>query len=795
MNHGIVIEGKKVRLSDKIKSIIKELAVKNNFLLDTYLKNIDDNVREYKDISYLIDSIIGRTIITSEISLESNNAFDSDLQSHLIELCKKFKEFYQKYPKNMFDRISASDILDEFYYNNNLPGLEDIINLVYEINTTKNTMYLLRDLNNYKDDCIKNMQYFMDDKTIEQFNIEYSKALKVKDIPRLKELLNIVNKLIEKEWEKNVNNYDKMTDENFCFIGHSTCSSNFKGSFNENFVSCSLYNQDVNDTYRHGFGFMFNPQNIIGAHTNDMYINNNSHSKEDVCQFSSFAKMYHPKRMLEECKQIKKENPNEKIYNEVVLDNFNPIGIFCFTCGPKEFDYNYKQALKLQQNFPNLKIYTFDKYKTNKDENNKLELINNVRKCGKLDINIDSKNIDRYNYFFDKYGRIEKDCSIEDVKALYIKNEELLSIYNKEPEELFTRYNSEEIVYIIKYNINYNLEYILKGNIKPYSLTQLSEYYNYRNELDKYYPGLGHLITLVNKINIDEKIVEEIKMLNPITIDSINNQLSSKLLPELEQDRANSEERLQAFKNRFEQLTTEHEKAQSDKQKYDYYMNLNRWKLNYIKKDYEDLVNDINANSIDSQNSIIILKNLNNQLRELESNKEIEANQKYDTSYYKLKLDELNNQTVKLKKHPFINRKKIKELNNEIESIKSELSINENNFETNKKFNIHQIESQIVNINTRIDQAQCELDWSNEKKQLYQEQMNNIIKSLKEEYNADTFEEAKSLIEEAEIFIQGYDMIEIYNIERELEEVMGKVKKEETNISKINDQIEEIKVR
>lgn len=93
MNQGIVVDRNKVYLSDKIKNIIKELTIKDNFVYDEYLKNIDDNERYYKDISYLIDHIIFSTICVSEINLEEkqNHNFDFELQQRLEEQIDEVK--------------------------------------------------------------------------------------------------------------------------------------------------------------------------------------------------------------------------------------------------------------------------------------------------------------------------------------------------------------------------------------------------------------------------------------------------------------------------------------------------------------------------------------------------------------------------------------------------------------------------------------------------------------------------------------------------------------------------------
>lgn len=72
----------------------------------------------------------------------------------------------------------------------------------------------------------------------------------------------------------------------------------------------------------------------------------------------------------------------KKYISEVIIEGFEPIGIFCFTDGSKMFDSNYRNAKELEKNFPHLKVYTFDVMKRKKSfelEEMKLNLINNLK--------------------------------------------------------------------------------------------------------------------------------------------------------------------------------------------------------------------------------------------------------------------------------------------------------------------------------------------------------------------------------------------------------------------------------
>ena len=241
--------------------------------------------------------------------------------------------------------------------------LGEIIELSYNLHEENKKYYLLRDLINAKTDCVENMKYFVDENTISQWNSEYEKAIQAKDTKKMMNMLEDVQNAILREWEKYIGNMQEMNDDNFAFIGHSTNSTKFEKDFMSRYVSTSLLTQDVNDTYRSGFGFIFAPKNIVGANGQDMYVNNYVEDQDMLLHYSAIKKIDHPRRLIDVCKKQKQENldngTNESVYSEVVIDGFEPIGIFCFTDGSKSLNWNEKDAKKLQESFPNLKIYTF----------------------------------------------------------------------------------------------------------------------------------------------------------------------------------------------------------------------------------------------------------------------------------------------------------------------------------------------------------------------------------------------------------------------------------------------------
>ena len=155
-----------------------------------------------------------------------------------------------------------------------------------------------------KKDCLINMKYFMSEEDISKFNTQYSEAIQKKDVAKMQQMLEEVQQNILGEWERYFERLDDMTDEHFCFLGHSTYSTVYDGSFRGRFVSCSLYNQDVNDTFNGGFGFIMPVSNIVGARSVDMNVNNYANNQENMLHYSVIKKIDHPQRLIDECLQF-----------------------------------------------------------------------------------------------------------------------------------------------------------------------------------------------------------------------------------------------------------------------------------------------------------------------------------------------------------------------------------------------------------------------------------------------------------------------------------------------------------
>ncbi len=423
-------EIKKFVVSPQLLEVIKNLS-KKDFSYKNERKELTTEFAAF-DFRLKIDDIINRAIIHIKYIPSQDNEIAYDV-TKLNSLVQQFEDLY---PKDARERNG---------YNHFRKLKNDVISkLLFIINDIQNEIdnyYLTRDLINAKDDCLKNMEYFLNQSTINNWHDQYEKAIKAHDIEKMKSMVNQVQNMIRQEWANYFQNLENMPDDNFCFIGHSTNSTEFNNDFYSDYVSASLLTQDLTDTYRSGFGFILAPKNIVGAKGQDMFVNNYVNNDESMLNYSSIPKIDHPKRVIEETTKQKNENIknhiNRKAYSEVILKGFEPIGIFCFTDGSKKINQNQQNAEKLKMSFPNLSIHTFDVMKRKKGQDLiaiKLKLLNNIQaKVAPDSYEIKEDMLNQFTYFFEQFA-ILKQSSDYDEKMI----EDLFN-YNKKCLVLLTQ--------------------------------------------------------------------------------------------------------------------------------------------------------------------------------------------------------------------------------------------------------------------------------------------------------------------------------------------------------------------
>lgn len=480
------------------------------------------------------------------------------------------------------------------------PELQLITNLLYTYEQTLHDMYLFFDLQASKSEYLRNMKYYKTPDEIKAYEEEFLKLASIKDLFGLEQLQAQIVSEIKDEWQHFTTPINTMTDEHFAFIGHSTTSKVFDTPFAHPLVSTSLFTQDLNDTFNCRYGFIFNPDNILLAGLGDLFVDNDAKSEEEVLPFSKTLKIVHPQKLIDDCQKLKKDNADygiyDPIYNEVVIKGFNPIGLFCFTNGALEYDYAYRNALKLKESFPSLPLVALDimKRKT-ADEllNMQLELLNSLNEqvLDSMD-DILYTDIYRYQMFFEEFKNLKtKTYTKEDVARLFKKNYKLIS-YSLRPSALFSgKYTSEEVKYALLYGYRYDIQKILTGEItKETLLALIRSLSNCVGQLNQYFPYLDEFIMIGSHLQITDEIINALNSLKVHDFKSMCLYLMPILKNELLKVKNQNELKMLKLTSTRANLLKEQEGLKKKEEKAYIYKQIQSkaWVLSGVTKEYGD---------------------------------------------------------------------------------------------------------------------------------------------------------------------------------------------------------------
>lgn len=546
-------------LPDRTKIIVKvntAMLNKIRMLIDSnsrYWANQLDEIKQNSQELYEIPSetlaeILDSICRSNDIRLEQGY-MNFENSSSLSEYMNDYNRVFEQY-KNFReeDGYSVNEFYTELFFDEN--KMKTFFDLATQLREKEKNFYVIRDLSNSKDDIIANLKYFMSDEAIHEIESRYEQALSQRNIDGMKQVLNATQQLILDHWKNYVSNIENFKQgDNFKFICHSTSHVEYSDEFYTKYVSTSLLSENLMDTYKMGFGFIFAPENIAGAKSKDMFVKNTAESEDDLLHYSTIKKIDSPERLIEECMQQKAENQkngiNEKVYNEVVLDGFNPMAIFCLTDGSMGLNTNYSNANELKKQFPNLKVVEIDTTYYKKDAElfeTKKELIRKIReKIAQQDPNfynisareqdlmtlVNDDMVSRYDMFWNQFMDLKKrgNYTEEDIVNLYKYNDKLVSVRFIDPAE-FDKLNDVELDTILKSNYFMGVHDVLNGKIELWKLDKVYETlskYADNKRMDNIIPGLTTFFELYKKASLTPEFIEQLNQCSSFV--EINQQL------------------------------------------------------------------------------------------------------------------------------------------------------------------------------------------------------------------------------------------------------------------------------
>ena len=793
MNNAIVYnkETSKYIVSQQMLEIIKNLSKKDMY--KAYRKKLTTEF-DYYVFQEKINNIMYGVFLNLKVGIENANKsqYDTTKLNLLVEKVEKLFPEEKKY----HNRVNFTNL--------NLDDLSELLIIANDIENEIERYCLIRDLINAKNDCVENMKYFLDNKTIANWINEYDIAVNSKNIDKMKSMLDQIQNMILQEWSNYFQNLESMNDDNFAFLGHSTSSSDFNGEFHANYVSTSLLTQDLTDTYKRGYGFIFAPKNIVGAKSKDMYIKNYADNDESITN-SSIKKIDHPKRVIEETKKQKEENikhgVDEIVYNEIVLKQFEPIGIFCFTDGSKKFNCNQNSAERLKKSFPNLKIYSFDVMKRKKGQdliNMKLELLNSIQlKNTSKFYEIRESMLDKFDYFFEQFEILKQSGQYDEsmIANIFNHNKEMLFIF---PDELFSgKFNRNEIKYILRKNYKFELDKITSRKANAFIVNNLKQLYPYKEKISGMFEGLEELIELLQKIEITDEMMNEINNLESLNFLTISKYLASKLMISINSREEQSKNNLSKLEKEYASLVSEYQKCFLIEEQYQYYSDIysNRFFLDTVKKDYQELMEKVNKTNLIGNEFESKLRELENEIVNLSRLNDSYFEKKYTDSSkhieYENVIDKINSNINNLSKHSFFNRKKIKEEKIKIKYFLDKDLEEKNKFENKKEFEIESNNNNIKNLDVKIRILKIDIKSNQDNINKLNEEIIFIQNKIKTYYKCELIEQAEIKIKESQEFMKNYDSfnsIRLCELKQKIQKLNNVITEQQKNIEVIQEE-------
>lgn len=754
-----------------------------------------------EEVKYLVKKSRALSFYYDRVSSNMKYAYFDDIVTDLVNSCNFQLELIdnKKLDTNIIEEYKEilpvrnnrkySNILSYYFSHDREPLIGKTINNLYKLNRKIEERTLIDDLAKAKEDTIVDMKYFMSSEEISAFDKLYTIAIEKEDITTMQEMLGKVQEKILEEWSNYSKDLNKMTDDNFCFLGHSSKTTEYKGEFRTKYVSCSLFNQDINDAFNNDFGFIIEPVNIVGADSRDMDVDNDAIDIDKLTVYSSIKKIHHPQRLLDECLKLKKENQekgkNYPVYSEVVTLGFRPTAIFCFTNGAKNYDYNYESAYKLQKSFPDLEVHTFDimKHKTGKElETFKLELIDSlIEQFTSLSGGCSSEELFRYDYFFTEFDKLKQkeNYTEADIELIFRKNQDMIAYLDSASHLFSGEYSSNEIKYILGNSYRYSINSIFRKDIRPFVINDLTSLLPYREKLDEYYNGLGKTVFLLSKIEVTDSMLLEIKEEKITNFEELSNYLANKRILVLNEKEEKNEFDLQKNRKEREELNKEKIERENSQREYLKYSNINMFKdfKKPLESQYNKVLEEISNNDIRFNSILKEYEQLLEQLNSLNIKKETELQKDFTDAEITNRIDEISKEINLMSSHPILNIIKIRKRKKIIEKLNIQKEEKEKDFLDKKKENISAIDNDMNTTTKKIEQKEEILEDIKTENQQLKTEKETILDKVNYYFCCNKVEDIAKMIKKSDDFLVNYDFSNDYTI-REIDYKISELDKE-----------------
>lgn len=375
--------------------------------MDNILENLFDSMLKLENMLYKVSKIKNIDPVL-KIAFNKEEAKFIIIRGNYYELFREIEEDIEAEKLNI---KGTEDFCKEYIETKNKEEIKYLFEVIYNLSKISLKIIQINELKKEKEEIIKSLNYILPKEEINKYEVELDLLFKKIDIDKIKEYLIKLQKIILEDFTTKITSIDDYEKGSyFKFLCYSVSFTNYDKKRQKKYTPTSLLTPRHTKTYREGYGFIMEPKNIICASKEDAFTDITAEDQNKAVE-----------TIIPRIDSVEKIEEETVDYSEILLEGFNPIGIFCLTDGSKKLNLNYLEALKLKESFPHLKIIDIDLtlYKEDLTEIRN-SLINHINAyLG----NFEEVNYDKYEDFFQEYLKIKKEKNLTE--------EEIIELFNK----------------------------------------------------------------------------------------------------------------------------------------------------------------------------------------------------------------------------------------------------------------------------------------------------------------------------------------------------------------------------
>ena len=343
-----------VVVSDKTKARIKKYVEEGNvpYLYKQLVEQAMQELENTNQLSELVSEVILESIYRDAKSTRDMASATKEFEARLAQAFEDFDSI----PKSTeYDAFELRGLSEE----QKLKSVESCFGLL----DLHEEMLDMRDARKIAKETMTSIEFIkengiaLDEETVKQLS-EVSSSLdsllesETTDISALQSQIDAYNESAVKIWmDFLAEPTDGTEKENY--LVHNFTRGTIETPFRTKYMSTSLHTSNAMGVYgSSGYGYIIKPKGIVIANSIDTHTVNNAKDESRVTIVRQPIKL--PQQveaeMIETCVQVNGEILNSdvaSIYSEVVVKDYEIVGIFLITCGEKEMHPQYNEAVEL----------------------------------------------------------------------------------------------------------------------------------------------------------------------------------------------------------------------------------------------------------------------------------------------------------------------------------------------------------------------------------------------------------------------------------------------------------------